>query len=301
MVLTLHHVVELLGHESDDVVESRMRFIRNLEQLFWVKSHNGGSIGGILDIHALEIRARVEDQDATYPKILSRVRPDAFAFGDSREVSALMEERVLIESSRDRIRRRRMVASIARTEVSVPDSTRQQVVPAQREIPLAIVLASFEQEQQHFESELRTVGDRKLAEPDQVARQFFDELREHAIAATVSGRVNFADLLRKIGIQDGDLNGPVSADSLGDKYVWKRQGGILARIADVPEDVVKALRRSDMPSTCLYDEISAAQKGSARAEGGNFDDASLACLSFYATLTSVDKRTAEAVRQTRSR
>jgi hypothetical protein len=36
LIMTLHHVNELTGHESDDVVESRARFVRSLQQLFLV-------------------------------------------------------------------------------------------------------------------------------------------------------------------------------------------------------------------------------------------------------------------------
>jgi len=132
LIMTLHHVIELAGHESDDVVESRARFVRSLQQLFWAKSRNSAGIGGILDLQALEIRIRLDDPSASFSELLSRVRPDALAFGSSRDVSALMEEPEFVADSRERIRRRRIVASLSRTQVSRPEIPQQRVDPRQR-------------------------------------------------------------------------------------------------------------------------------------------------------------------------
>jgi len=107
--------------------------------------------------------------------------------------------------------------------------------------------------------------------------------------------------LKRFEIEDVDLNGSISGDLLGDKYVWKRRSRILARVAKIPEDALEKLRPTDMPSTYLWDEMSLARKGSSRAEGGDFDDASLSCLSFYSDVTTVDRRTSEAIQQIRSR
>lgn len=276
-------------------------FVRSLEQLFWVRMRDSRIIGGILDLHALEIRARLKDRSAGFSQLLSDVRPDVLAFGDSRQVSLLMEEPSFVADARRRIHRRRVVASLTGAQISTPHAMKRRVAPQHHEAPLAAVLASFDQEERHLESQIKSVGDPDLPEPNRVASRFFEELRDSAISASVGGTVTLARLLTEVGVEAADLDSPVRADALGDKYVWKRHSEVLARIADVPHKAVEGLRRSDLPSMWLCDEVSVTRKGLRRAEGGNFDDAALACLCFYAPLTSVDKRTAEAVRQTRIR
>jgi hypothetical protein len=299
LMITLHHAVELLEHASDDVVAARARFVRALGQVFWVRSRNDGGVGTVLDLQASEIRARLVDRDASYEQILSRARADVLSFGEAKTVSDLLEEAELIAHARERIRRRRIVASIARTQVSVPDITQRRVNPERCRAPVTTILSNFEREERYLASQLKAVGDRRLVEQDQIAKQFFDELRVDVKAAAVDGNVTLTDALRRVGIEDVDLGRPISADQLADKYIWKRQSQILARIADVSASAVEALRRSEIPSLHLCDQIAASRRGSRRSEGGDFDDAALACLSLYAGLTSVDKRTAEFVRQVR--
>lgn len=301
LIITLHHAVELLGHASDDVVAARTRFVRALGQVFWVRSHNDGGVGTVLDLQASEIRARLVDRDAPYQQILSRARANVFAFGEAKTVSDLLEETELIAHARERVRRRRIVASLARTQVSVPDITQRRLNPGRCRAPLTTILSNFEREERYLASQLKAVGDRRWVEQDQIAKQFFDELRVDVKAAAEDGNVILADALRRVGIEDIDLARPTSSDQLADKYIWKRQSQILARIANVSASAVEALRRSEIPSLHLCDHISASRKGSRRSEGGDFDDASLACLSLYASLTSVDKRTSEWVRQIRKR
>jgi hypothetical protein len=301
LLITLHHAVELLGHASDDVVASRARFVRALGQVFWVRSRDGGGVGTVLDVQASEIRARLVDGAASYQQILSRARPDVLAFGDAKNVADLLEEAELIAHARERIQRRRIVASIARTQVSEPDVTQRRVAVERYRAPLTTILSNFEREERHLTSQLTAVGDRRLVEQDKIAKRFFDELRVDVKAAAVGGNVTLTDALRRIGIEDVDLARLTSADQIADKYIWKRQSRILARIAGVSVNAVEALRRSEIPSLHLCEHISASRSGSHRAEGGDVDDASLACLSLYASLTSVDKRTAEYIRQIRRR
>jgi hypothetical protein len=300
-VVTIHHLMELVGHSSDAVVEGRVRFVRRLEQLFWVRMRDSRQIGGILDLYALEIRARLRDRNAGFGELLSSVRPDVLAFGDSEELSMRMEEPLFIANARRRIQRRREVASLTRAQISTPELLKRPVTPQHHHAPLPTILARFDQEQRHLESQLTSVGDPDLATPASVASRFFDGLREHAVAASADGTASLDRLLTHLGVDAADVASPVQPEALADKYMWKRQCEVLAQIADVSPDAVERLRRTELPSIWLCDELSIARKGVQRAEGGDSDDAALACLSFHVPLTSVDKRTADAVRQVRIR
>jgi hypothetical protein len=119
-------------------------------------------------------------------------------------------------------------------------------------------------------------------------------------AAATDDCVSLADALKQVGIEDADLSEPVRADRLGDQYVWKQRSSVLARVAGPPAGAVEALSPHEIPSIYLCEQIERVQRSSPRAEGGNSDDASLVCMSFYAAVTTVDKRTADATRQVRS-
>jgi hypothetical protein len=140
-----------------------------------------------------------------------------------------------------------------------------------------------------------------LVEHDRVAEQFVDVLRPEVAAAEEDGSVALADVLRPLGVVESDLANPVRADELGEKYVWKRRSEILAQRAGLPANVVEAIRRPGIPSRHLCDEMSACYQRAPHADGGDSGDKSLVCLSLYARVTSVDKRTAEYVRQIRRR
>jgi hypothetical protein len=167
---------------------------------------------------------------------------------------------------------------------------------------LTTIRHNIEREKRYLASQLRAIGDKKLVDQDQIAEQFLDELLRHIKEAEVNGTVTLANTFRSLGVADVDLARPISVDQLGDTYVWKTQSEVLARIADVPAGLVQALRRSEVPSLYLRDDVAALRRrGSRRAEGGDSDDESFLCLSLYARLTTVDKRTAEYVRQIRRR
>jgi hypothetical protein len=299
VLVTLHHAIELAGHESDGIVDIRARFIGKLGQLFWIRSLAREAMGSILDIHAAEIRARVVSGDTSHSEIVQRARPEILEFGDSDQLAELLRDEKFRAYARQRTRRRRVVASIGRTTVSVPAITRQRVDAERARAPFSTVMRNLDREQRHLASQLMVTGDPRLDGQDLVAMEFFDELRRAAAEAQSAGTVTLAETLRRLGVADADLALPVTADELGDKYVWKRRSEILARIAGVPVGTVEALHASEIPSLHLREALAARHQRSDRADGGDTDDASLVCLSLYASVTSVDKRTAEYVRQVR--
>jgi hypothetical protein len=253
----------------------------------------------VLDIHASEIRAREEGGDTSHQGIVRRARFTVLGFGHSERLAELLGDGGFRFYARQRIRRRRAVASIGRTTISVPAIARQGVDPDRSRQALSTVMRNLEHEQRHMASQLTVHGDPQLDSHDYVAAKFFHELRRAVQDAQSGGTVTLADVLRCVGIADADLAGPVRADDLGNRYVWKGRSEILARTAGLPVSTVEALTASEIPSLHLCEELSARHERSNRADGGDSDDASLACLSLYASVTSVDKRTAEYVRQIR--
>jgi len=298
LLLTLDHVVELLGHGSDEVVAGRVAFVRSLQQAYWVKSHDD-SIGGVLDLTAAEVRAKSADPAASYEIILARTRPEMLRFGEIRHVVSLLQAPEIVSYARSRVRRSRVVQSLLHTEVAQPWATRELVAPQQRLVPLATILSNFDRLEKHVAFQLVDVGDSKVSGHTEAAKHFFDELRQYARVAARGGRVTLADVLRQMGIEEADLSGMTSAEMLADKYVWRTQSGIIARSAGVAAGTVEKLRPHDVPSLYLRGLIADCQSKARRASGGNPGDASLACLSLYIGLTTVDKRTAEYVRQIR--
>jgi hypothetical protein len=299
LLLTLHHVVELLGHGSDEVVAGRVAFVRSLQQAYWVKSHDDDSIGGVLDLTAAEVRAKSADPAASYEIILARTRPEMLRFGEIGHVVSLLQAPEIVSYARSRVQRSRVVQSLLHTEVAQPWATRELVAPQQRLVPLATMLSNFDRLEKHVAFQLVDVGDRKLSGHTEAAKHFFDELRRHARVAARDGRVTLADVLMQLGIEEADLSGMTSAEMLADKHLWQTQSGIIGRSAGVAAGTVEKLRPHDVPSLYLRGLIADCQSKARRASGGNPGDASLACLSLYVGLTTVDKRTAECVRQIR--
>jgi hypothetical protein len=299
LLLTLHHLVELLGHGSDEVVAGRVAFVRSLEQAYWVKSRYDNNIGSVLDLVASEVSARSADPSASYGMILSRTRPEVLGFGQIGHIVSLLEAPEIIAYARDQVRRRRIVQSLLSTKVPEAGATEELVAPQQRLVPLTSLLSNFDWQEKHTASQLKDVGDAKLTGHAEDAKLFFDELRGHARAAARGGVVRLADVLREMGIEEGDLRGVTSVDMLAGKYIWKRRSEIIARTVGLAASTVERMRPRDLPSLYLAERIADCQGKARRASGGNPDDASLACLSLYVDLVTVDKRTAEFVRQAR--
>jgi hypothetical protein len=302
LLLTLHHVVELLGHESDEEVAGRVAFVRSLEQAYWVKPRyddRDDRIGDALDLVASEVLAKSADLSASYAMILSRTRPEALRFGGIGQVVSLLEAPEIITYARDRVRRRRTVQSLSWTKIPGPGATEVLGEAQQRPVPLTTLLSRFDRQERQMASQLEDVGDKKLSGHAKAAKDFFDELRRHVRAVARDGFVRPADALREMGIEEAELGGITSVDILAERNIWKRRSEIIARSAGLPASTVEKMRPRDVPSLYLAERIADCQGRDPRASGGNPDDARLACLSLYAGLTIVDKRTAEFVRQVR--
>jgi hypothetical protein len=299
LLLTIHHVVELLGHGSDEVVAGRVAFVRSLEQAYWVKPRCDEGIGGAPDLVDLEVLAKSADSSASYGMILSRTRPEALRFGGIGHVVSLLEAPEIITYARDRVRRRRIVQSLSWTKVLGPGATEELGEAQQRPVSLTTLLSRFHRQERQMASQLEDVGDKKLTGHAKAAKDFFDELRRHVRAVARDGLVRPADALREMGIEEAELGGVTSVDILAGRNIWKRQSEIIARSAGLPASTVERMRTRDVPSLYLAERIADCQRRDPRASGGNPDDARLACLSLYAGLTTVDKRTAEFVRQIR--
>ena len=63
LVLSWHHITELIQHGDDNLVDDRLRFIRRLPAIAWIRSYRGElNIGAITDLLAHEVSVAISGE-----------------------------------------------------------------------------------------------------------------------------------------------------------------------------------------------------------------------------------------------
>jgi hypothetical protein len=302
LVLTLHHIIELL-RATPDVALKRVEFLALLPKVAWPRSRmKDGHIGNVLDIMAAEVIAALTCINAV--EVCKQVRPSVFIAGSGRDLIGanpsdwlMLRPEALAQADSDR----RNVAITRSQTIKAPKLTVAELKASKFRSPEEAVKI-FPSLMQALAIDIRDRGDRRLEKPTLVAADFYAEVINHA--AALEGGVEEA-IRKDFAAKDVELDelGPNAylADLL-DLVVFRKQLRVISKWADLTWEQVKSLATIDkLPSAMIERGLRLYGQDQKERKGSEINDRYLATLACYADLTYLDKRTLNDFREVKRR
>ncbi|HEY2587687.1 MAG TPA: hypothetical protein VGI81_18215 [Tepidisphaeraceae bacterium] len=297
IAFTITHVCELLRYDDVEVVKDRLRFLRGISLIAWLRPYDRAWFPGtIADLLARELHARVHDSAAGWRDIIERVRPDLWETGAGADM--FVDDLPLWLAVRDealRIREReRYVASVARTNPGGVNDLKIAEANALPRRPKAEHLGYAGRMAADLNRQLERRGDKRLRSTEQIAKDLtLGTLRDMAEIHALGGDP-LESMLKFRGVPR-ELVGPkTTVGDVGELGVFAaRLKQIGSKIRPRVELSVRDVPIDALPSYALQRRLVRVQQSSDRASGSDLGDADIAPLVFYSDAVQVDKRTAE--------
>jgi hypothetical protein len=303
LLLCWHHIQELLSHRDDDIVSQRVDYIKSLPRVATVSSFRGDEVAGsVIDLQAFEAQAAFDAPGAS----LAEVR-DTAAGGMLRLVNGADLIRPFMENwsimrtefARQEERKREVVAISRSDFAGISDVKIVDLLDGQKRPP-GDVQRCFDQFHDELSHDIRTRGDRRITDPLGSSSAFLDDVKRIGMAAT-SGANPGLGILQASGIDISEIGPNTTVGDVGALAVFQGKLRVLNESLRLPWPDLKArVKENRLPSGVIQRALTAFRPDTNEWKGSDLTDMHLACLSAYADVTYVDKRTHEAFRRARS-
>jgi hypothetical protein len=271
-----------------------------LPLLAWVSSASGEEgLGSIVDILAVEVSAAL-DQDAGAGAVRDHAADRLIKFGTGEQMLRPYESHwsILQEQARARQERTRDIVAISRSKynamskVRLTDLEKAKVRrPAERE-------RHFDLLNERLAEDIRLRGDKRIENPAASAGRFFDDVKSRAAAIKSDESNPTHQIMRLHGVDPSEMGADATPEDVGRLSAFRHRLLIVSEILAIPFDELKAnITEDQLPSCIIQDAIDRYRQDTPERKGSELTDNHLACLSAYADVTYVDKRTLENFRR----
>lgn len=296
------HIRELLQHQDQSLAEDRLRFLRTLKYLAWIRPYRKDADqtnfpGGVVDFDKFEISHFLRGKSEKPEETTTAIRSEIWRFGTGEELVQDVGEfwefiRMLFM---DGPFRSQYIASIARTDAGgVRDMKIKEFLDG---TPRTAAERRAFSRRFHavLRGQIETHGDKRMrdySEPAAIAFMESVEQRVERIARREGDA--FQALLAEHGIDAADIDLEMTIEEYGHHVQFAENLKIISRTlrpanpltpAEVPQD--------NCPSWLLRRELQRIQYRAERVSGSDINDGYLANLVLYADFVEVDKRIRE--------
>ncbi len=298
-----HHVEELLNH-SEAVVEARVDFLCSLPVVGWV-AHRGGEDfpGGIIDVMGAELQAVLVTPGQTAGDVRDVAGASILRVGSGREAFRGFRSiwRDLLPHLREHAEGARRNVAITRAtfndtaKVKIVDLLKGRLRDVDGQSEAIATMTT------RLAAEVRSRGDRRIADADAVATDFFRSVTQTAAGFPDNARrFVIAGLIAK-NIEPGDVGPETTLGDLDDIGIFRGQLKVVAEALDLSWAAIKGRVRPDQfPSWVIGQALRRFGHDVPERKGSDINDGYLLALAAYADLTLVDKRTLENVRRAKA-
>lgn len=298
-----HHLEELLNH-SEAVVEARVDFLCSLPVVGWV-AHRGGEDfpGGIIDIVGAELRAVLAVPDRTADEVRAAARRSILRVGSGREAFGGFRAiwRDLLPHLREHAEGARRNVAITRATFNDTDKVRVVDLLRGRFRDAAGQSEAIATMTARLAAEVRTRGDRRIADAAAVAREFFQRVTDTAAEFPDDTRRFIIACLIAKNIEPNDIGPETTLGDLDDIGIFRGQLRVVAEALDLPWGVIKSRVQPDQfPSWVIGQTLRRFGQDVPERKGSDINDGYLLALAAYADLILVDKRALENVRRAKA-
>lgn len=300
-LLCYHHLEELMQHEDDRVVRRRLDYLRSLPALAWIVPTDGRpGMGTIVDILAAEARAALQQSTSDAQGVVAAAKCSLIQITSGERAMEPIQEiwPMLAALARMRTAKSREIVAITSGNIPRPPNIRvSQLTAGSLRDPLEAQRLTAAMER-NLADDIAHRADRRIRNPGGVAEAFFERVRGEARALYAPSSNPILEDLRRRGVRPEDLEGDPTIGELIDLMEFRSKLDVLSEACGLDCAVISergAMRR--LPAWMIENGLRRHGQRRPRNAGGDLTDRQLACLSPYADLTFVDKRTAEDVRR----
>jgi hypothetical protein len=306
-LLTLHHIEELCAHNDQDTVRRRLRFLHSLPFIAWVRDGgNGGNSGpgGITSIMRAEVIAGFANPAADLGSVRDEAARALMQIGTGEDLLGTSPDDWLILRPMfvQRAKQSRNLVSVAHTNVVDLSSIQIRKLMSGAIRGEESVNRQLQLIEGSFSFDIKKHGDKRIEDPEAVARDFIIRVKQMRSKLPDSAKELVLQSLALMGVEVGDLRPDATvgdAMALGE-FLQKMKVSTQDEAISFSE-LKHAVPPDRVPSWLISSLLRKYSPLVSERKGSEIIDTHLACLSPYADLTLVDKRTWEAFRRARSK
>jgi hypothetical protein len=295
------HLCELLRHENEQIVRSRMKFLRSLPLIAWVRPYDRNWFPGApVDLLRRELHAVVHEGARTWPEIVEAVRADLFETGTGEDLfvdnDAFWD--VLRRDFRSQLDHERYIASIARTTPGYLHDLKlceMERLPMRLKSERAAFMRWFVND---LQTQLERHADKRVTEHRLMASHFAENTIRQVETFEAAGGDPIQQMLKDYGVPTELLRPEMTIGELGELAVYIKQLQLISEdLRPSVQVTVRDVPPETLPSYEVQHRLSRLQKLAPRVSGSDHGDGYLAMLVLYADAVEVDKRTFEYLQQ----
>jgi hypothetical protein len=304
LVLSMHHFQELLVYNDSDVVAQRIAFIQSLPLVGVINSILGeGVAGSVFDIQASEVLAAFQRPNATPRAIRDEVATQMFRLTSGAEaVRPFLVDLPAIQAELTMMaeKHRNIVAITSSDFAKISNKKVVELIKGKLHAPLDIQrnLARLEAA---LSEDIRQHGDERISSPDSVSAAFMADIRRRGLALADGGNPGL-QILAACDVEPTEITPTTTVGEVGEWAVFRGRLKRLNRVLQLPWDGLKTrVKEERIPSGVISSALARFRPRTDEWKGSDLIDVHLACLSPYADITFVDKRTHEGLRIARQK
>ncbi|MFM0630854.1 hypothetical protein [Paraburkholderia xenovorans] len=296
-----------MQYENDSLVDSRLRYLQGWPMAAWVTGDVPNVIpGSEWDVFRAEVRAAYAHPRHDVLGVRNVARDELLSFGTGFEAvpESLSHWRILRPFLAEQQVHSQKVAAISPWRVIEFDNMRLADllnmplrVPESVETTLAEVGA-------RLEKEITERGDKRIVSPGDVAANFMsDVVAGVQLATSEDSSVPLPiRMLLHAGLELDEINLDATFRETMNLAVFRRRLKMASDAEDLPwKEVKEIVTLPRVPSAFIRECIRTFGQDQPERKGSEVNDLSLLCLSPYANVTFVDKRTLESVRRAKQK
>jgi hypothetical protein len=304
--ITWHQLEELFAHQDWHVCESRIAVVASFPYLVHLKQpgHAPGEpfAGNIVDLRHYELSFLLENPTAKHEDIIAGVSHQvrgSFCSGEQFVAENLTWWRFFHAFlSQETHLHNEEIANLTH----FPATDIKQALPDSGQSGASL---SPEASARHFQHLARWLakkitesGDSRKLDPKLAAAKLMREAYEESLPLISPGQ-DFVDaMMARDGVSRERLPESPTFEDMTNEAVFVAQIGINARNLLIPrEEVLTRVRKEQIPSWVIWQEIDSRMKQFPLAEVGNVNDRYIVAFGPYVDVLNVDKRVAEILRQ----
>ncbi|MEK7683914.1 MAG: hypothetical protein AAB466_00675 [Verrucomicrobiota bacterium] len=261
-----------------------------------------GNVGDSFYLRDYEIEFLAAHPNATHDEVIEAVRPKVRSgfYSGTQLVSKNLQWWEFF--------RRNLAAETRRQKANIANLTHFPTPDGKSRIPAhdEIVKACSEQEAaarlnrlaRWLECQIVEHGDCRDINPGLAATSLMKETLQELLPGLATGRGFFDAVLKRYGVERDRLPVNARVQDVGYEAIFAAQMGVHARrLLKNKAELLSLVRKEQVPSWCVWQELDCRIKQFTSAEIGNVNDKHIAAFGLYVDLLNVDKRIAELLRQ----